>query len=87
MTGCRGGQPNESGRGDAVTIDNVGTKPLFGHPECRFIPSIQHRLSCHGAFLSLNSPEGGGILGARGPVLLPGMSYGKSRFRESTYGD
>ena len=82
MTGCRRGQPNESGRGDAVTIDNLGTKRLFRHPECRYAPSIQHRLLCHGAFLSLNSPEGGGILGVRSPALLPGRSYGKCRLVE-----
>ena len=81
MTQCRRGQPNESGRGDAVTIDNLGTKRVFGHPECRFAPSIQHRLSCHGAFLSLNSSEGGGILGVMSLALLPGRSYGKCRLK------
>jgi hypothetical protein len=79
MTGCKTGQPNESGKGDAVTIDNLGTKRLFRHPEWRFAPSIQHRLSCHGAFPRLNSPEGGGMLGVRSPALLPGRSYGKCR--------
>jgi hypothetical protein len=38
MTGCKTGQPNESGRGDAVTIDTSGTKRLCRHPECRFAP-------------------------------------------------
>jgi len=51
---CRRRQPNESERGDAMSVDNLGTKRLSGHPKHRFClnpPSV----GVQGSLLHLNS--------------------------------
>ena len=64
MTGCRRGQPNESGRGDAVTIDTSGTKRPFRHPECRFGLDPTSVVVPWG-ILKLEFPRGRGYIGSQ----------------------
>ena len=55
MTGCTRGQPNEGGRGDATTVDNLGAEQLSRHPECRFCLDPTSVVA-QASVLSLNAP-------------------------------